>query len=181
VQPMLAVLDDGTRVQIRPIQPGDKPRLAAAMARLSTESIRRRFLVAKPSLSAAELHYLTEVDGLRHIALVAVPADDPDQIAAVARCVRLEPDSEVAEFAIVVGDALQGRGLGTLLARTLADAACRVGIRRFAATALADNVAVHHLMDAFATCLEHRAQHGGVLEIVAELPGCGERPGRLAA
>jgi RimJ/RimL family protein N-acetyltransferase len=168
---MLYELSDGTEVRIRPVVPADKPRLEEALARLSRESIRRRFLVAKPSLSAAELRYLTEVDGFHHVALVAVLANDPEQIVAVARCIRTEPGGTTAEFAIVVGDPLQGKGLGTALARALAAAACAVGIRRFVATTHADNVAVQHLLDAFATHVEQRIQQGGVREIVAELPG----------
>jgi RimJ/RimL family protein N-acetyltransferase len=164
-------------VQIRPVEPADKPRLAAALAQLSRESVRRRFLAAKPSLSTAELRYLTEVDGVDHLALVAVLEDEPDQIAAVARCVRTEPGGTTAEFAIVVGDALQRLGLGGMLAAELADAARAVGIRRFTATTLADNVAVQRLMDSFATRLEQRTPQGGVREVVAELPG----PERLAA
>ena len=35
------------------------------------ETIHRRFLGAKPRFSARELRYLTEVDGVDHIALVA--------------------------------------------------------------------------------------------------------------
>jgi RimJ/RimL family protein N-acetyltransferase len=169
---MLHELPDGTRVRIRPVEPGDAPRLEAAMARLSRETIRRRFLAAKPSLSPAELRYLTEIDGYHHLALVAVREDDPDEIAGVARCIRTAPGGTTAEFAIVVDDALQGQGLGSTLARVLAEAACAVGIRRFAATTLADNVAVQRLMDAFASRLEQREQHGGVREVVAELGGC---------
>jgi RimJ/RimL family protein N-acetyltransferase len=166
---MLHELSDGTRVRIRPVEPDDKPRLEDALARLSSESIRRRFLVAKPSLSSAELRYLTEVDGFQHIALVAVLDEDPDQIAGVARCVRTEPGGTTAEFAIVVGDPLQGKGLGSALALALADAARAAGIRRFAATTLADNVAVQHLIEGFAAHLEQRIQPGGVREIVADL------------
>jgi len=171
---MLRELSDGTRVAIRPVEPGDKPRLEAAIARLSSESIRRRFLAAKPSLSAAELRYLTEIDGFNHIALVAVLQHDRERIVGVARCVRLEPGAETAEFAIVVGDALQGKGLGTTLASALADAACAVGIRRFAATVLADNSAVQHMMEGFGGGLHQRVQEGGVRELVAELAVCAE-------
>jgi protein lysine acetyltransferase len=180
---MLHTLHDGTRILIRPIEPGDKSRLQHALGRLSRESIRRRFLAAKPTLSAAELRYLTEVDGVDHLALVAVLEDDPDQIAGVARCVRLEPASEEAEFAIVVADPVQGEGLGTALAGALADAACRAGIRHFAATTLADNEAVQRLMDSLAATLEHQTRDGGVRELVAVLPDCGAAAAgdRLAA
>jgi RimJ/RimL family protein N-acetyltransferase len=122
--------------------------------------------------SEQELRYLTEVDGVDHLALVAVLAGDPDQVVGVARCVRQEPSGDTAEFAIVVGDALQGEGLGTVLAGALADAACGVGIRRFSATTLADNEAVERLLDALATRLEHNALSGGVRELIAELPDC---------
>ena len=139
------------------------------MAELSRESIRRRFLAAKPSLSAAELRYLTEIDGVDHLALVAVPEDDPDRIVAVARCVRPEPRSTTAEFAIVVGDALQGRGLGTLLARQLAAAARAAGIRRFAASMLGENDAIRRLMRTITDHLEHDRISGGVREVVVDL------------
>jgi RimJ/RimL family protein N-acetyltransferase len=167
---MLRTLSGGTPVLIRPVEPGDKPRLAAAMGRLSAESARRRFLAAKPSLSAAELRYLTEVDGSDHIALVAVLADDPERIVGVARCVRVAPGAGTAEFAIVVGDPLQGLGLGTALTRALGAAAARAGIRRFSATTLAENAAVGRLIDDVAEHVDERPAAGGVRELLAELP-----------
>ncbi len=176
---MVFELGDGIRVRIRPIEPEDKERLVDGLRRLSDESIRKRFLAAKPRFTRAELRYLTEVDGVHHLALVAVLEDDPEQIVAVARCVRLEPGGDTAEFAIVVGDPLQRQGLGTVLATALADAACQVGIRAFAATTLADNEAVQRLMDTFAMRLRQNVGAGGVRELTAELPECGS--GRLAA
>jgi len=164
-------LPDGTRVLIRPVQPGDKPRLAAAVARLSAQSARLRFMAAKPSLSNAELRYLTEIDGSDHIALVAVLADDPDRVAGVARCVRVAPGADTAEFAIVVGDPLQGLGLGTLLTRALGEAAALAGIRRFSATTLAENVAVERLIEHVAEHVECRPAGAGVRELLADLPG----------
>ena len=167
---MLHELTDGTQVLIRPVEPGDKPRLATAMGRLSAESARLRFLAAKPTLSRAELKYLTEVDGSDHIALIAVLAADPEQVAGVARCVRVAPGAETAEFAIVVGDPLQGLGLGTALTRALGAAAARAGIRRFSATTLAGNVAVERLIEHVAERVEQRPAGGGVRELLAELP-----------
>jgi RimJ/RimL family protein N-acetyltransferase len=168
---MLHELTDGTRVLIRPVQPGDKPRLAAAVARLSAQSARLRFMAAKPSLSNAELRYLTEIDGSDHLALVAVLADDPDRVVGVARCVRVAPGADTAEFAIVVGDPLQGLGLGTVLTEALGEAAAHAGIRRFSATTLAENVAVERLIEHVAEHVERRPAAGGVRELLADLPG----------
>jgi RimJ/RimL family protein N-acetyltransferase len=162
-------LPDGTRILLRPIEAGDKARISAALARLSQETIRRRFLAAKPSFSTSELRYLTEVDGRNHLALVAVLADDPEALVGVARCVRLPDSPDTAEFAIVVADAYQGRRLGTLLARELAGAARAVGIRRFAATMLSDNEAVRRLMATISAHLELERLEGGVREVVVDL------------
>ena len=162
---MLQRLSDGTRVLIRPIAAGDKARLERGLARLSAETIRRRFLAAKPRFSRRELTYLTEVDGYDHIALVAVDVDDPDSIVAVARAIRLPDRRDTAEMAIVVGDGLQGRGLGTLLARRLALAARSVGIRHFAGTMLPDNEAARRLVLHIGSALEDDHVHHGVREM----------------
>jgi RimJ/RimL family protein N-acetyltransferase len=151
---------------IRPIEPGDKERLVNGLAQLSAESIRKRFLAAKPRFSKSELRYLTEVDGVNHIALVAL---EDDQLVAVARCVRLPDRPDTAEMAIVVGDPWQGQGLGRALSIALADAAVAVGIRRFAATMLGDNEAARRLMRTFSRRLEESRIAGGLREMTVEL------------
>jgi RimJ/RimL family protein N-acetyltransferase len=166
---MVFTLPDGGRVRIRAIEPEDKDRLATGLRQLSDESIRKRFLAAKPKFSRAELRYLTEVDGVNHIALVAVLEDDPDQLVAVARCVRLPDRPGTAEMAIVVGDPWQGQGVGTAMAHVLADAALAVGIRRFAATMLGDNEAARRLMRTFARRLDEGRVSGGVREVLVDL------------
>jgi RimJ/RimL family protein N-acetyltransferase len=165
----MRTLHDGTRILLRPIEAGDKARLSVALARLSQETVRRRFLAAKPRFSSSELRYLTEVDGRNHLALVAVLADDPDAIVGVARCVRLPAEPQTAEFAIVVGDAMQGRGLGTLLARELAGAARAAGIRRFAATMLGDNDAIRRLMGTISAHLELDRNEHGLRDVMIDL------------
>jgi protein lysine acetyltransferase len=166
---VLYTLPSGSRVLVRPIAADDKDKLARGLRQLSDESIRKRFLASKPRFTSTELRYLTEVDGLHHIALVAVLEDDPDQLVAVARCVRLPDRPETAEMAIVVGDPWQNQGLGRALATALADAALAVGIRRFAATMLGDNEPARRLMRTFARRLEHGQISGGVREVLVEL------------
>ena len=172
---MLTRLADGTRVVIRPIQPGDKRMLAKGLELLSEESRRKRFLGPKPRLTAAELRYLTEVDGEAHFALVAVLADSLDQVVGVARYVRLPGDPATAnepataDAAIVVGDPWQRQGLGRRLALMLADAARANGIQRFSASMLSDNPAPLALMRTLTERLESGPAGGGVREVVAEL------------
>jgi GNAT superfamily N-acetyltransferase len=173
MEPMVHRLADGTRVRIRPIEARDKGRLEIGLARLSAETIRKRFLATKPRFTRSELRYLTEVDGHDHIALVAVLADDPEALVAVARCVRLPDRPDTAEMAIVVADPLQGNGLGTLLARRLAVAARRVGVRHFAGTMLADNEAVRRLMLHISRALEDESLHDGLREVRVELADTG--------
>ena len=162
-------LEDGTAVLIRHIEAGDKARLAEALRHLSEKTIRRRFLAAKPRLSATELRYLTEVDGHDHIALVAVLAADPETLVAVAWCVRLPDRPGVAEMAIVVGDPLQGLGLGRRLAQLLADEARAAGVVSFAATVLGENVAAQRVMRTITERLEGAWAGNGVRELVGDL------------
>jgi len=166
---MGTTLQDGTAVEIRPIRADDKARLAAGHARLSPESQRRRYLAAKPRLTAADLRYLTEIDGHDHVALVAVLAERPELIVAVGRFVRLAGDPEAAEFAIVVGDELQGQGLGGHLAELLAERAVAEGVKRFTATTETDNEPAQRLIRRISHHLSYDHRSGPLREVAAEL------------
>jgi acetyltransferase len=76
------------------------------------------------------------------MALVAI--DDGDRAKAGAAFVGIaryttNPDGESAEFAIVVADAWQGRGVGRLLMQHLIDCAKRRGLSRLEGTVLRAN------------------------------------------
>jgi len=167
---VIARIPDGTGVAVRHIRPDDKDLLVDGLARLSPESVYKRFLAPKHRFSSGELRYLTEVDERDHVALVALLPEDPHHLVAVARFVRLEDDPQAAEAAIVVGDDFQGRGLGKLLALRLADEARERGIRRFEATILGENVAARRLMAAIAERLSPGVIAGPAMELSAELP-----------
>jgi GNAT superfamily N-acetyltransferase len=134
-------LRDGSKVLIRPITAGDKSGLTAAFERLGERSRQLRFLGHKKRLTGAEVAYFTEVDHTDHEALVGTEAGS-GEIVGVARYVRLAPEGECAEAAVVVADDWQRRGLGTALLTHLAERALRQGISRFEGTLLWENRAV---------------------------------------
>jgi RimJ/RimL family protein N-acetyltransferase len=140
------LLRDGTNVEIRPIRPDDRQRLRAAYERLSPASKYRRFLAPKPHLSSRDVDYLVAIDGADHVALVATLAEDPERIVGVGRFVRLPEAPDAAEVAVVVGDTIQGEGLGGELLDRLALEARARGIGKLRATMLADNAAAHGLL-----------------------------------
>ena len=165
---LLHRLANGEQVLIRPISPDDKWRLQEGLRRLSLETVQRRFLAAKPRFTETELRYLTEVDGVNHIALVAMsPATG--NLVAVARAVRLPAEPATAEWAIVVADPLQGKGLGTRLIQALVDEAQKAGIHRFTATMDGENRAVARLLAHVSDRFERDVHHHGVREVVVEL------------
>ena len=166
---MERTLKDGTIVTVRPIRAGDKDALSDALAHLSPASVHARFLGPKSRFSASELRYLTEVDGHDHVALVAELEGQPGTIAGVGRWVRLPEAPETAEFAIVVGDPLQGKGLGSVLADDLVALAKAHGITRFTATALSENAAIVRIMQRLSDHLERHHGGHGVSEMSFEL------------
>jgi len=155
---------------IRPIQADDRERLQLHHERLSPESRYRRFMASKPQLSDADARYLVDIDGRDHFALVATTLDREDEtIVAVARFVRLPSDRDAAEFAIVVSDPYQRQGLAGALIERLAEAAAQRGVRRFVATALADNLAIHHLLDRVGTGDLRVERLGSISELAVDL------------
>lgn len=171
-------LADGTHVLLRHVQPTDGSELRRAFERLSPESRYRRFFGGLTQLTDATLRYLTEVDGHDHVAIVAT-TETPDLKSevglGVARFVRLRGEPTVAEAAVTVVDDSQGRGLGRLLALTLADAARERGIHTFRADVLGDNEPMRAMMAEIGAV--ERAHDGGVITYDIALGALGRTRG----
>jgi RimJ/RimL family protein N-acetyltransferase len=166
--PIETTLRDGTRVRIRQVSPGDRAEFVESFDKLSTRSRYLRFHTAMEELSDAQLDYLTQVDQVDHVAWVAIDLDDPDRPGiGVARFVRLDDEPHVAEAAVTVLDAYQGRGLGTLLLRVLADAARARDIDVFRAYVLGENRPMLSVLDRLGPT--SRARQDGVYQIDVDL------------
>ena len=133
-----ATLTDGTSVELRPIRPADAPLLQAGLRQLSERTRYLRFHAPRREFSADELRFLTEVDGESHFALSAFTLPR-QRMVAVGRFIRRPTAAAEAEFALVVADAVQGKGLGRLLLSRLREAALERDVTRFTGTVLDEN------------------------------------------
>ncbi len=125
----------GETLEIRPIRPEDAEAHAALFARLSPEDIRYRFFSMMRELSPEQIARMTQVDYDREMALVAVRGADT---VGVARLVR-EPESNEAEFAILVDPSMKGRGVGRHLMQRLIAWGRSLGLDAIVGQILADN------------------------------------------
>ena len=148
---------------IRPLRNGDTATVSAVFEGLGDRSRERRFCGAKPRLSDGDLAALARVDETHHVLVAYVDGQaDP---AGIARLVR---DGATGEIAFEVADALQGRGIGSVLARELAADARAAGITQLVATVCGDNQPVVSLLRRLAESLDVRWR-GGEREFVLSL------------
>ena len=112
---------DGRRIFIRPVKPEDAPLFQALFKVLSPTTIYNRFFGSLKELRPEMLARFTQIDYDREIALVAIDEENrPDKLLGVARIIG-DADGKTGEFAVLVGDAWQGKGIGSnLLEKCLA-------------------------------------------------------------
>jgi acetyltransferase len=136
----------GRRLRVRAIRPEDADAERAFVAGLSDESRYTRFMHHLQELTPQMLARFTQVDYDRELALIALHGKAAaEKIVAVARYVA-NPDGESAEFAVVVADAWQGRGLAKAVMRMLIACAKTRGFLRLDGVILASNTAMLALM-----------------------------------
>ena len=128
-------LRDGTRVPVRPMRSDDVERERRFFNRLSERSRFQRFMQHLPELPPKMLARFTQLDYDRELALVAL---FQDEFIAVGRYAQ-NPDGLTAEFALVVADEWQRKGLGRALLERLVEQARKAGYGALYGTILADN------------------------------------------
>ncbi|MFO0547173.1 MAG: GNAT family N-acetyltransferase [Polyangiaceae bacterium] len=138
------VLADGARITVRRVTPDDEPGLRAAFDQLSPDSRYHRFLGHIESLSDWMWTHLSNDDGDRQVALVAV--DPSFNIIGECRYIRVPSDPARAELAVVVADAWQRRGVGKLLLGQLCELARAAEIDTLVAHSFASNIGVARLL-----------------------------------
>ena len=139
-------LNDGTDIIIRPIRPEDAEIEQAFIRGLSAESKYFRFMNSIHELSLEMLVRFTQIDYHNEMALVAINegAEGEEEIG-VARYMT-NPDKKTCEFAIVVSDKWQGKGIARLLMQKLIDIARNRSLEIMEGQVLANNYRMLELM-----------------------------------
>ena len=141
-----AKLSDGSIVQIRPMRPEDADMQQEFVRNLSDESRYNRYMSSIKQLSQQLLVRFTQLDYDREMAFVMLH-DTPrgtEQIA-VSRYF-MESDNETCEFALVVADNWQGKGIGPVMMQAIFDAAREQGLKIMYGEVLASNKGMLKLM-----------------------------------
>lgn len=106
-------LKDGKPVLLRPIKPEDEERFKRLFLSLSPETMRFRFFQIIKDIPHETMTRYCNIDYDREVAIVAEFPQSKEVIGA-ARLI-VEPNMKNAEFAVLVSDHWQGKGLGVKL------------------------------------------------------------------
>jgi acetyltransferase len=157
------VLRGGEHLRLRPMRPEDAELERRFVESLSERARYQRFMQQMSGLTPAMLARFTQLDYDRELALVAVHAQ---AFIAVGRYAP-NPDGETAEFALVVADPWQGKGLGRALLERLCRTAREAGYRALYGHILSANRQMLELAQRLGFTEERRG--GGEVTVVRRL------------
>jgi len=161
--------------RIRPSRPVDGQALQAFVRHLSERSRYLRFFRPLPELPPRMLRQLLEADGVTERVLIAVTgARDAMRVVGLAQYV-CEADGG-CEFALVIADDWQGRGLGRRLLKALVAAADGAGMRQIRGDVLRENRAMLGLARALGFSVLSSPLDANALRVVRELQRAAARP-----
>lgn len=140
-------LNNGMKVEVRPIRAEDAPLITSFHSQLSEESIRFRYFHNKSDLSQRDLSMLSHINYDRQMAFIAEHQrdDGSKQMLGVVR-VWNDPDNIRTEFSIIVRDDMAGQGLGSLLMKKMIAYCKSVGTLEMIGKIMVDNHPMRALM-----------------------------------
>jgi len=157
-------LKDGTEVILRPIRPEDEQMEYEFIRGLSEESSRFRFFRIIKDLSHEDLVRFCNIDYYREMAIIAeLREGDRRKEIGVSRLI-IEPNKKRGEFALVIDDKYQGKGLGKKLLDMLITIAEEKGLESIYGIVLPENVRMVNLCKKLGATVKHEAE-----ETIAEI------------
>ncbi|MCG8635989.1 MAG: GNAT family N-acetyltransferase [Desulfobacterales bacterium] len=133
---------DGDRVFMRPIRPADADQVIDMFERLSPETVYRRFFSPLKEISRPLLIKLTQIDYDREIALTAFSGEGGNRsLVGVARII-FQPSHMTGEFAILLADDWQSKGIGRVLLTRALESARAYGLKTVYGPVISTNTAM---------------------------------------
>ena len=133
------LLKDGTPVLLRPMRPEDEPLTAELLHNCSDDTIYFRYFHLIKKWTHQMLIRFTQNDYDREIGLAAFgQPPGPETMMGVGRLV-MTPERDAAEFAVIVADPWQGKGLGQKLIERVMEIARENGVNLLWGEVLAAN------------------------------------------
>ena len=130
----------GLEVFMRPVKPEDAPLLLDLFNSLSSRTRYFRFFTPLKTLPRKLLIGFTQIDYRKDMALAALyQTEKEEKILAVARFIS-RPDQADTEFAVVVRDEWQGKGVGRVLLENLILIAGERRIESMSGYVLSENI-----------------------------------------
>jgi len=162
-------LRDGVQLALRPIRPEDAEIEKAFISGLSERSMRLRFLSGLRDLTPQMLARFTQIDYDREMAFIAVEGEGPrEREVGVCRYITL-PDGETCEYAIVVSDDFQARGLGSRMMSRLMEVALARGLKTMVGYVAADNEGMLQLCESLGFACEREPDDPHTRRVVLDL------------
>jgi acetyltransferase len=163
----------GYSISVRPLRRTDLDIESAFVEGLSQETRYNRLLGGAINITRAYIEQLTTIDYRRDMALAAiVMTQDSEVLIGVARYVMDTATADFpaqCEFAVVIADAWQGRGIGRHLMQKLIDVAGNRGVPRLYGEILATNHAMLTMMRKLGFRMERHPQDATVMRAVRDL------------
>jgi acyl-CoA synthetase (NDP forming)/GNAT superfamily N-acetyltransferase len=152
-----AVLSHGGLTNIRPVRVDDLPALQQLHSRASDRSLTLRYFSLNREAADRYLQSAVAPQSPQHQLLVASVGGGIVGMAMFDR-----ESSESAEVALLVADAQQHTGIGTLLLEHLASKGRQAGIRRFVAEVMTTNSPMIHVFRDLGYAPEMNVEHGQI-------------------
>jgi len=136
---------DGQELILRPAKPVDERRIQEHYYTMDKNDIFLRFFHEKTNFGRAEVEHKSQIDYIKDLTLIGVVGESGfDRVVAVGEYLLLL-DSNMAEVAFSISKDFQGKGLGKIFIRKLAQAAREHGISGLVAYTSLQNKAMINL------------------------------------
>jgi acetyltransferase len=162
-------LNDGTDITIRPIRPEDAEMEAKFVRELSNEAKYFRFMNSFHELSQEMLVRFTQIDYHNEMALIAVKTDSQgEEQIGVARY-STNVDKTSCEFALVVSDKWQSRGIAHHLMKDLMEIARDRNLKTMEGQVLRENSKMLELVASLGFQVRNDAEDNTIKQVEARL------------